>query len=599
MRVCPKCGHSYFRGEFCANCGARLETSSTLPLPLLIAGGAVLAVAILLVLFSLALSLLAAGGAFRAPSLMNVTAGGPLSCNDTLRYAIRRSGEDGSPIQSGTVTAYGNGALLERLVTDQNGRLESEIPLPRSWCGRKVALSFEYGGDAFHANASYQADLLVRIPTSLLISAPDSAMNGTFVTLNATLRSMTDGSPVAFRNISIAGTDARTDGSGNAQASVAFEGTGYQSVSASFAGDQSYLPSVSGLKTVLIVPQSCTDGTLLGECSAQAGYFCGSGRSLAFDCARCGCPSGLACYAGSCVSEEQRTASVISALQDSVVLVKHSYAQGSGVVIAQGGGKTVILTNRHVVKDALGVSDVTITTNGQEKATASDIRIAPHDMDLAVIIVSGTYGKPASLNYSDVPFKGEDVVALGSPLGLQGSVSKGIVSNFVNDSTSTGYVHTLVQTDAAVNPGNSGGGLFLLGSGDLIGLNTWKYVNTTGLNFAISISEFGKLPPYQEWEGFAAVLRCDDGTPYGSCSQGQQGQFCSNGDLVNNCRFCGCSQGYICLFNDKCFYCPNGNVFTDNAGRALCCPSGWSGWAGSPPFCCPPGTSGTDQGTCQ
>ena len=72
------------------------------------------------------------------------------------------------------------------------------------------------------------------------------------------------------------------------------------------------------------------------------------------------------------------------------------------------------------LKDALAVSDVSITTSDQKKAAAADIRIAPYDMDLAVIYVDGIYGKAASLNYSDVPFKGEDVVALGEqPVGLR------------------------------------------------------------------------------------------------------------------------------------------------------------------------------------
>jgi S1-C subfamily serine protease len=602
MPACPNCGRRYQKGTYCQQCGARLAPAEGIrpEAKLFVLAGVMAAVALFLA-FLLGAGYLASSGFFRSPANLTVTTGRNISCGSDLAYSLSLSGEDGSPLPGQAVEFYGDGARLERLVTDQNGRLYSSMRVPQSWCGRSIGLSFSYAGDLFHGNASYSTAVIARIPTAMTLAVPPTAMEGTNATFEVGLSSQ-DGSPVPGRTVTV--TDgglhqAVTDQQGNAFMGIVFNTTGYQSVSAAFGGDQAYLPSSSPPRMVLVSPQACTDGTPVGECSAQAGYYCGSNRSLGFDCAKCGCPGGLECYRGSCVSGEQRTAQEISDLQDSVVLVQNSYALGSGVIIGHEDGKTVILTNRHVVKDAVAVSDVKVTMNDQKNATAGDVRVAPHDMDLAVIYLDGTYGTPASIDQSDIPLKGEDVVALGSPYGLQGSVSKGIVSNFVNDSTSSGYVHGLVQTDAAVNPGNSGGGLFLLGTGDLIGINTWKYVNTSGLNFAIDIREFEKLQPYSSWEPFTAVLRCSDGTPYGSCSDANAGLFCSNGGLYYNCRFCGCDDGYVCLYNDKCFYCPSGNYFTDNSGRALCCPTGWTGWSGSPPFCCPPGTSGKSDGTCQ
>ncbi len=600
MRVCPKCGRSYLQGAYCPSCGTRLRDSG--PSPLIIGAGILAAGIAVLFILALGAALILGSGALRSPTNLSESAGAALACGGSLDYSVSLTDAQGRGVSGAQVSAYGDGVLLEKLLTDQNGRLSSSLPVPSSWCGRQVALEFSYDGDTFHGPSSATASERVKIPTTITLSVPPIATIGGTMAVNVTLTDSARMAPVAGATVVVedgGSHQAVTDAAGNAQLILGFNTSGYQSLSASFAGDDSHLPSQAGPKTVILEPRSCPDGTLAGGCSATPGYLCAANMSLVFDCASCGCASGLVCYQGSCVGSEQKAADLISSLQDSVVLVQNSYALGSGIIIAHEQGQTVILTNKHVVSDATGVQDVKVTTNSQVNVTASDIRIAPHGMDLAAVYIDGTYGVPASINASETLLRGEDVVALGSPLGLQGSVSKGIISNFMNDSTSAGYVHTLIQTDAAVNPGNSGGGLFLLSDGDLVGVNTWKYVNTTGLNFAIDIREFEKLLPLSSWQPFSALPRCSDGTTYGSCSVSAQGMYCSNGDLVNDCSFCGCDNGYMCLDNGKCFYCPSGNVFSDQFGRALCCPSGWSGWDGSPPFCCPPGTSGTAQGTCQ
>jgi S1-C subfamily serine protease len=93
--------------------------------------------------------------------------------------------------------------------------------------------------------------------------------------------------------------------------------------------------------------------------------------------------------------------------------------------------------------------------------------------DLALIKTLGsTNALPVS---SSQPSRGDFAMAMGSPYGLEGSVSVGIVSNFTSD---------FVITDAAIDPGNSGGPL-LNASGELIGINTWKYVGSQGNGNAI------------------------------------------------------------------------------------------------------------------
>ena len=98
--------------------------------------------------------------------------------------------------------------------------------------------------------------------------------------------------------------------------------------------------------------------------------------------------------------------------------------------------------------------------------------------------------KPLPLCYASYPLAGQDVVALGSPRGLANTVTRGIVSavrksgNDLKESAPVGS--TLIQTDASVNPGNSGGPL-VNKNGEVVGIVTFKKVAAEGLNFAISI----------------------------------------------------------------------------------------------------------------
>jgi len=162
---------------------------------------------------------------------------------------------------------------------------------------------------------------------------------------------------------------------------------------------------------------------------------------------------------------------------------------GSGVFISDKG---YILTNNHVID---GVTDVTITLSDgtQEKAT-----IVGSDMysDIAVLKTDGKVPAVASLGNSDVLNPGETVIAIGSPLGdFKNTVTVGVVSATGRSiDTGNGYtIDGLIQTDAAINQGNSGGPLVNL-AGEVIAINTLIVRNSgtgtvaEGLGFAIPIN---------------------------------------------------------------------------------------------------------------
>ena len=431
------------------------------------------------------------------------------------------------------------------------------------------------------------------IPTTITLSLPDETAVNTTTAISATLLDSSN-QPIPDRTITFdygvylnqTIVDAITDAQGVAHANVIFNETGIILVIASFNGDQTYLASETA-KNITVTEPSCEDGTWTGYCSYNTGYYCDENLSLVFSCALCGCSGNLVCYDNYCMTEEEKTGFLINDLQNSMVYVEHSYATGSGVIIAQDGDYTWILTNKHVVADADSISDVRVTTREQQTIPASDILVAPFDMDLAIIFILGTYGQPAKVNVTTPIYQGQSVMALGSPLGLQGSVSNGIISNRIYDYTVSSYRYVAIQTDAAINPGNSGGGLFLKSTGELIGINTFilpSDYGAEGLGLAIEVTSIDELPPPRNWDLFAPAPKCEDGTPYESCSPYYVGLYCSNGNLYNNCGTCGCDTGYFCPDNGECFTCP----------------SGYSSWQDSygEGFCCPPGTIGYSDGYC-
>lgn len=186
-------------------------------------------------------------------------------------------------------------------------------------------------------------------------------------------------------------------------------------------------------------------------------------------------------------------ASVAAAVMPSVVSIESAMqggaATGSGFIIQDNG---YILTNNHVVD---GATDITVVfSDGSEHP--AELVGATADYDLAVIKVDLDGLTPLTFADSDEVVVGDATIAVGSPLGLEGTVTTGIVSSLhrpvtAGDTQSQAYIDAL-QTDAAINPGNSGGPL-LNAKGEVIGINsaiatlsgTTSETGSIGLGFAI------------------------------------------------------------------------------------------------------------------
>lgn len=193
-------------------------------------------------------------------------------------------------------------------------------------------------------------------------------------------------------------------------------------------------------------------------------------------------------------------ADVVELVADAVVEITTSIVQtnsffggnyvtsgaGSGVVIAQSDEYAYIVTNYHVISGASSVS-VTLTDKTVIEAEYLDGDV---NSDIAMIRIKTDKNFPKIVcGSSDSIRVGEDVVAIGNPLGqLGGTVTEGIISAVDRTITVDGMTMTLIQTSAAVNPGNSGGGLFNM-AGELIGIVNAKQSaeGIEGLGFAIPI----------------------------------------------------------------------------------------------------------------
>jgi putative serine protease PepD len=175
------------------------------------------------------------------------------------------------------------------------------------------------------------------------------------------------------------------------------------------------------------------------------------------------------------VIDRSSLASIAAAVAPSVVSINTGNAEGSGVVLSADGS---ILTNNHVVATAQGGTMRVIFSDGKS-ANATVVGTDPKT-DLAVVKASGVSNlSPAKLGNSDSVQIGDTVLAVGNPLGLQGSVTSGIISaknRTIQAASENGQgggtsMSGLLQTDAPINPGNSGGALVNT-EGQVIGINT-------------------------------------------------------------------------------------------------------------------------------
>jgi serine protease Do len=168
---------------------------------------------------------------------------------------------------------------------------------------------------------------------------------------------------------------------------------------------------------------------------------------------------------------------------------------GSGFIVSPDG---LILTNAHVVKDA---SEVTVKLTDKREFKAKVVGTDPQT-DVAVLRIEAKDLPVVKLGKSEDVRVGEWVVAIGAPFGFENSVSAGIVSAKARSLPDGTYV-PFIQTDVAVNPGNSGGPLFNL-KGEVIGINSQIYSRTggyQGLSFAIPIDLATKVEQQLVKEG--------------------------------------------------------------------------------------------------
>ena len=197
-------------------------------------------------------------------------------------------------------------------------------------------------------------------------------------------------------------------------------------------------------------------------------------------------------------------AGIAQAVLPVVVSIDVSSSQGSGTgsgfIIRSTANESFVLTNNHVVDGAGGSQDITVTFQDQTQETATIVG-TDASYDLAVLRIDRGNLPVAALGDSDVVVVGDATIAIGSPLGLTGTVTSGIVSALnrpvtAGDATDVSFI-SAIQTDAAINPGNSGGPL-VNSRGEVIGINsaiatTGSSVSgqsgSIGLGFAIPINQ--------------------------------------------------------------------------------------------------------------
>jgi S1-C subfamily serine protease len=179
--------------------------------------------------------------------------------------------------------------------------------------------------------------------------------------------------------------------------------------------------------------------------------------------------------------DEPNLESLVADIIPSVVKIDTNYGDGTGFILNNNG---IIITNRHVVSKT---KKAQITLYDKTKLEATVLR-RDTNADIAILSISSDlYSnskiKPLPICYAKYPNLGENVIAIGNPLSLSNTITRGIVSGIRENEN-----QTLIQTDAAINPGSSGGPL-LNKYGEVIGVVNSKIAGAgiQGLNFAVSI----------------------------------------------------------------------------------------------------------------
>ncbi len=259
-------------------------------------------------------------------------------------------------------------------------------------------------------------------------------------------------------------------------------------------------------------------------------------------------------------SVEQVASVVLPSVVKIDVATSEGEGSGSGIVLSSDGQ---ILTNNHVVEGAGEGGRITVSFSDGSHADATVLGADPLT-DTAVIQAEGVEGlTPATMGTSGNVDVGQQVVAIGSPFGLDATVTSGIVSalnrpvNVGTDAEGNATVYPAIQTDAAINPGNSGGPLVDM-EGNVIGINSsirsggssTTQAGSIGLGFAIPIDEVmaivedlaaGETPAHarlgigvQDAATTSTAVRISDGAVVGEITDGSAAQAAGlqSGDVI-------------------------------------------------------------------
>ncbi len=243
------------------------------------------------------------------------------------------------------------------------------------------------------------------------------------------------------------------------------------------------------------------------------------------------------------MNEDTLVADIAAEVSESVVAVVGNYkgsdtsiaseyneatAHGTGVVIKSNG---VILTNAHVVED---IENITVIFNDGTSYGAY-VQSIDKDADLATIKIDKLGLKPVTFASPESVQTGNTVIAIGTPLSLnmRNSTTKGIISG--TNVSVDGAMYPLIQTDAAINAGNSGGPLVDM-RGEVVGINSSKYsgLGVEGMAFSIPAETINYV--LSQFEKNGKVLRPDIGVSFDELWEARIGLPTSKGITVKNSK---------------------------------------------------------------
>jgi serine protease Do len=181
---------------------------------------------------------------------------------------------------------------------------------------------------------------------------------------------------------------------------------------------------------------------------------------------------------GALGNDEQNVIRIVKRVSPAVVSIGANDSTGSGVIIRPDG---VILTNAHVVRE---LPQVVVRLASGARVPGRVVGRDP-GIDIAVVKIQGLGLPTAPLGDSDRLEVGQAAIAIGNPLGLERTLTVGVISA-KNRRLAGDNVEGFIQTDAAINPGNSGGPL-LDSRGQVVGINTLILKNAANLGFAVPI----------------------------------------------------------------------------------------------------------------